>query len=179
MRWVLSPSPTCPDSISHGTRKRQASTRDKRERYVDILDRLCEQGRLGQKTGAGWYTYGAGAKRGTPDPVVREAIEQASQAKGIARKTLSDEQLLERALGAMLNEALLVLEDRIAERGSDIDLVMVNGYGFPAERGGILLWASRQDQAALNRILDEVAADIGFGFRRADLDHGLRKLRDT
>lgn len=77
----------------------------------------------------------------------------------------------------MLNEAALVLQDGIAERASDIDLVLVNGYGFPPERGGIMLWASRQERSVINGIIDAVASDIGFGFRRADLGRALDERR--
>lgn len=78
-----------------------------------------------------------------------------------------------RALGAMLNEATLILQDGIAERASDIDTVLVNGYGFPADRGGPLFWASRQPREELRRIVDDVAHDIGYGFRHGDLDRAL------
>ena len=81
-----------------------------------------------------------------------------------------------RVLGAIVNEAALVLEDGIAERAGDIDLVMVNGFGFPADRGGPLFWASRQPRALLDRMVDDAGSDIGFGFRRADLDGALAGL---
>ena len=159
--------------IAWRTRKRLAAGRDARERYVPILDRLCESGRLGCKAGAGWYTYLADAKRGTPDPAVHDIIDQVSAEKGIFRRAFNQDEIQARALAAMVNEALLVLEDGIAERASDIDLVLINGYGFPADRGGPLFWASRQPRAALERMIDDLVADIGFGFRRGDIGRGL------
>ena len=155
--------------IAWRTRQRLAPSRDPRERYVPILDRLCEMGRLGRKAGAGWYSYAAGAKRGSVDPAVHAVIEAVSREKAIARHSFTPAQIEARVLAAMVNEAVLVLQDGIAERASDIDLVLVNGYGFPADRGGPLFWAARQPRDALARMIDDVAGDIGFGFRRADL----------
>jgi 3-hydroxyacyl-CoA dehydrogenase len=159
--------------IAWNTRKRLAATRDSRERYVPVLDRLCEMGRLGRKADAGWYTYAPNAKRGTVDPLVRELIDAVSKEKGIARRAFAPKQIQERALGAIVNEAALVLQDGIAQRPGDVDLVLVNGYGFPSNRGGPLFWASRRPRADLNRMIDDVDGDIGFGFRRADLDRAL------
>ena len=162
--------------IAWRTRKRLAATRDPHERYVPILDRLCEMGRLGRKAGAGWYTYAPAAKRGAVDPKVHAVIDEVSKEKGITRRALTLEVIQTRVLGAIVNEAALVLEDGIAERAGDIDLVMVNGFGFPADRGGPLFWASRQPRALLDRMVDDAGSDIGFGFRRADLDGALAGL---
>ncbi len=165
--------------IAWNTRKRLAATRDPRERYVPILDRLCEMGRLGRKAGAGWYTYAADAKRGVMDAKVHTLIDDVSKEKGIARQTFTPEQLQARVLGALVNEAALVLEDGIAERAGDIDLVLVNGYGFPADRGGPLFWASRRPRADLDRMIDDVANDIGFGFRRTDYSFTAPVIAET
>ncbi len=153
--------------IAWANRKRQAATRDPRARHVAILDRLCEAGRFGQKTGAGWYGYPHGARRGEPDPLVEKIIIEESAANGFARRKIAPEEIVDRALGAMINEARLVLADGIAQRASDIDLVFAHGYGFPDYRGGPLFWASRQDPARIARAVDLVAAATGFGFRRA------------
>ena len=163
--------------IAWNTRKRLAATRDPRERYVPILDRLCEMGRLGRKAGAGWYTYAADAKRGAVDAKVHAVVDEVSKEKNITRRAFALDQIQARVLGAIVNEAALVLEDGIAERAGDIDLVLVNGYGFPADRGGPLFWASRRPRAELDRMIDDVGSDIGFGFRRADLDRALAGLR--
>ncbi len=89
----------------------------------------------------------ANAKRGAPDAVVQAAIEGVSNEKGIQRQPFTQAQIQARVLGAIVNEAALVLQDGIAERPGDIDLVLVNGYGFPADRGGPMFWASRRPRA--------------------------------
>ena len=99
---------------------------------------------------------------------MRALIEEASRDKNIQRRAFTVEQIQPRALGATVNEVMVVLQDGIAERGSDVDLVLVNGYGFPADRGGPLFWASRLPPDEVERMVDDVARDIGFGFRRAD-----------
>lgn len=109
----------------------------------------------------------------TPDYAALELIDVVSKEKGIARHAFTPEQIQERVLGAIVNEAALVLQDGIAQRPGDVDLVLVNGYGFPSNRGDPLFWASHRPRADLNRMIDDVAGDIGFGFRRADLDKAL------
>ncbi|MDB5572477.1 MAG: 3-hydroxyacyl-CoA dehydrogenase [Hyphomicrobiales bacterium] len=155
--------------IAWRMRQRLAPSRDPRERYVAIADRLCELGRFGRKTGAGWYRYGADAPGGQPDPVVAEVIASCAQQGGLAPRAFSDAEIVSRALGAMINEAGNVLADGVAQRASDIDLVFVNGYGFPASKGGPLFWASRQPRAEMEAALDAVERAQGFGFRRCDL----------
>ncbi len=120
--------------IAWARRKRQAATRDPSVRYVEIADTLCEAGRLGQKAGRGWYAYPDGKR--TIDPEVTAIIEAARAKKGITPRTFSKGELLERMLGAMAFEGEALLTERIAARAGDIDLVMINGYGFPAHKGG-------------------------------------------
>ncbi|MCR6499408.1 3-hydroxyacyl-CoA dehydrogenase NAD-binding domain-containing protein [Shinella sp. CPCC 101442] len=120
--------------IAWARRKRQAATRDPAERYVEIADRLCEAGRLGRKTGRGWYAYPNGEK--TVDPAVTAVIEAARAAKGIVPHTFTTDAIMERLLKAMVDEGRALLSEGIAARSSDIDLVMINGYGFPAHKGG-------------------------------------------
>jgi 3-hydroxyacyl-CoA dehydrogenase len=120
--------------IAWARRKRQASTRDPSMRYVEIADTLCEAGRLGQKTGRGWYAYPEGKR--TIDPEVTVIIEAARAKKGITPRAFSKSDILERLLGAMALEGEALLTEGIAARASDIDLVMINGYGFPAHKGG-------------------------------------------
>jgi 3-hydroxyacyl-CoA dehydrogenase len=153
--------------IAWANRKRQAATRDLRARYVAILDKLCAAGRFGQKTGAGWYRYPEGARRGLPDSFVETVIAEDSAANGFSRRKIAAAEIVDRALGAMIKEARLVLAEGIAQRASDIDLVFVNGYGFPDYRGGPLFWASRQDPARIGHALDLVEAASGLGFHRA------------
>jgi 3-hydroxyacyl-CoA dehydrogenase len=120
--------------IAWARRKRQAATRDPSERYVDIADRLCEAGRFGQKTGRGWYRYDGGKREADPD--VGALIEQSRAAKGVTPRTIGKNEIMARLLQAMVNEGKRLLDDGIAARASDIDLVMINGYGFPSHKGG-------------------------------------------
>ena len=131
--------------IAWRMRKSQAATRDPRERYVAILDRLCEQNRMGRKTGAGYYTYADDKRSNTTDDVVRAIITQASAARGITRRTLSAEEIQRRALLAMANEAALLLAEGVTARPGDVDVVLVHGYGFPRAQGGPVFWARQQD----------------------------------
>lgn len=161
--------------IAWKTRQRQAASRDPRERYVRIADRLCEAGRLGRKTGAGWYAYGAVGGRRTPDPETQRVIEACRTEAGRAGHSFAEQDIVRRALAAMVNEAALLLEEGIAQRVSDVDLAMVNGYGFPAYRGGPLFWADRQPRAHLESAMDELAEAAGHGFRRGDLGRVLSR----
>jgi 3-hydroxyacyl-CoA dehydrogenase len=156
--------------IAWRTRQRLAPARDPRARYSDVLDRLCETGRLGQKSGKGWYAYPDGARRGVLDQETRDLIEDASKRKGVARRAFSDTEIVNRALAAMANEAALLLAENIAQRPSDVDVVMANGYGFPVGHGGPLFWAAHLPPDELRHWLDVVAASVGHGFRRGDVD---------
>jgi 3-hydroxyacyl-CoA dehydrogenase len=131
--------------IAWARRKRQAPTRDPLARYVEIADTLCEQGRLGQKAGRGWYAYPDG--RRTIDPEVTAIIEAARAKKCIEARSFSRDEILERLLKAMAAEGDALLAEGIAARPGDIDLVMINGYGFPAHKGGPML-ASLTGKAA-------------------------------
>jgi len=155
--------------IAWRMRQQQAASRDPAARYVDIPDRLCEQGRLGQKTGAGYYRYDAGARRGAVDPAVTALIEAESARKGFQRRAFSREEIQRRILATMANEAALLLEEGIAARASDIDLVLVNGYGFPRWAGGPIHWARQQPREQLLAAQDDLAAATGTGFRRGNL----------
>lgn len=120
--------------IAWARRKRQAATRDPSERYVEIADRLCEAGRLGQKSGRGWYAYADGKR--TVDPQVTAIIEAERTKKGVVVRSFSQAEIQKRLLDAMTAEGEALLAEGIAARASDIDLVMINGYGFPAHKGG-------------------------------------------
>lgn len=127
--------------INWAARKRLAPTRPAHLRYSKVADRICELGRFGQKTGAGYYKYTPGSRVPEPDPVVDAIIEGCAQEAGIARRPISDAEIVERTVFALINEGANILEDGIAQRASDIDLVYVNGYGFPAWRGGPMFYA--------------------------------------
>jgi 3-hydroxyacyl-CoA dehydrogenase len=150
-------------------RKRKAAIRDRRERYVPIADLLRSMGRLGRKAGAGWYDYSAGiSTRGKTDPVVTEIVRAEARKHGKPR-TLSKQEIQHRALGAIINEAAHAVEQGVARSGAEVDLVVVNGYGFSKLRGGPLFLASRMSNAEVEAIIDAVAQATGFGFRRGNV----------
>jgi 3-hydroxyacyl-CoA dehydrogenase len=134
-------------------RKRQAATRPAHLRYSKVADQVCELGRFGQKTGAGWYRYEAGNRTPIPDPVVEELIVKAAKEAGIERKPVSDQEILERCIYALVNEGAKILEEGIALRASDIDIVYIYGYGFPRFRGGPMFYA---DTVGLDKVLASV-----------------------
>lgn len=118
-------------------------------RSYGIADALAEMGRLGRKTGAGYYRYEPGSTDRQIDPAVMEVIQAQSAAHGIARRAFSDEEIVERLVLALVNEGAQLLGEGIAERSGDIDVVYCNGYGFPAFRGGPMGYA---DQLGLDRV---------------------------
>src|SRR5215216_5149261 len=135
--------------------------RSRKERGVrnEIADSLAEQGRFGQKTGKGFYLYEGRAAR--PDPEVEKLIVDASVRLGVKRRNVSKEEIIERLIYPMVNEGARILEEGIATRSGDIDVVWLYGYGFPAWRGGPMHWA---DSVGLKRIRDrlrELARETG------------------
>jgi 3-hydroxyacyl-CoA dehydrogenase len=109
--------------------------------YSKTADLLCEMGRYGQKTGAGWYDYKAGDRKAYPNEQVNAMIVQHSADLGITRRKISDQEIVERLVYALVNEGALILEEGIALRASDIDMVYLTGYGFPLYRGGPMFYA--------------------------------------
>ncbi|TGT39554.1 3-hydroxyacyl-CoA dehydrogenase NAD-binding domain-containing protein [Mesorhizobium sp. M8A.F.Ca.ET.165.01.1.1] len=105
-----------------------------------IADSLCEQGRFGQKTGRGFYLYENGSRTPIPDPEVEALIRDKAAEKGIAPRTIAADEIIERTLYPLINEGAKILEEGIAARASDIDVVWVNGYGFPIGKGGPMFW---------------------------------------
>ena len=130
-------------------RKRQAATRPAQLRYSKVADQICELGRFGQKTGAGWYRYEPGNRTAIPDPEIEALIVKASQDAGIERRQVSDQEILERCIYALVNEGAKILEEGIALRASDIDVVYLYGYGFPRYRGGPMFYA---DTVGLDKV---------------------------
>jgi 3-hydroxyacyl-CoA dehydrogenase len=106
-----------------------------------VADAICELGRFGQKTGAGYYKYNLPDRTPIPDPEVEKIIEETSKKLGITRRAISDQEILERALYPMVNEGAKILEEGMAQRALDIDVIWVNGYGWPVYRGGPMWWA--------------------------------------
>ena len=121
-------------------RKRRYAEHPESERSV-IADRLCEQGRFGQKTGAGWYRYEAGRRDALPDPAVDEMIQAYRREKGITPRRIPDDEIVDRCVFALVNEGAKILDEGIAQRASDVDLVYLAGYGFPPFRGGPMFYA--------------------------------------
>jgi 3-hydroxyacyl-CoA dehydrogenase len=113
-------------------------------------DRICELGRFGQKTGAGWYDYKPGDRAANPSDLVNKIVAEESAKLGLTRRKITDEEIVQRALYSMINEAARILEEGIALRASDIDVVYLTGYGFPDFRGGPLFYA---DTVGLPNIL--------------------------
>jgi 3-hydroxyacyl-CoA dehydrogenase len=119
-------------------------------RVETIRDALCAIDRWGQKKGAGFYDYDE-KRRPTPSPVVQQIIEDFARKEGVVRRGISDEEIVERTLYTMVNEGAKILEEQIAQRASDIDVVWVYGYGWPVYRGGPMFWA---DSVGLQKIVD-------------------------
>jgi 3-hydroxyacyl-CoA dehydrogenase len=118
-----------------------------------VADTLVEMGRLGQKTGKGWYRYGDDRKP-VPDPEVLALIERVATGAGIRRRVISDEEILQRTIFALINEGARLLDEGIASRAADIDVIYLTGYGFPAYRGGPMFYA---DACGLATIFDRVS----------------------
>jgi 3-hydroxyacyl-CoA dehydrogenase len=126
--------------VSWFIRKRRYAEHPGSRRQV-IADRLCEMGRFGQKTSAGWYRYEPGRRDAIPDPAVEEMIVSASREMGVTRRKVPGEEIVERCILALVNEGAKILEEGIAQRASDIDVVYLTGYGFPPYRGGPMHYA--------------------------------------
>ena len=151
--------------ISWSIRKRRYAEQPDRKRQI-IPDRLCELGRFGQKTAAGWYRYEPGQREALPDPVVDALIIAYSKEAGIPRRAISDEEIVQRCVYALVNEGALILEEGIAMRASDIDLVYLAGYGFPAFHGGPMFHADAVGLFNVLRAMERFGknphADPGF-----------------
>ncbi|MGG7604958.1 3-hydroxyacyl-CoA dehydrogenase NAD-binding domain-containing protein [Massilia sp. BKSP1R2A-1] len=121
--------------------------------YSKTADLLCEQGRFGQKTGAGWYDYKAGDRKAYASQMVNDMIEQHSKDIGVERRAIADAEIVERLVYALVNEGAKILQEGIALRASDIDMVYLTGYGFPVHRGGPMFYA---DTVGLPNVLDTI-----------------------
>jgi 3-hydroxyacyl-CoA dehydrogenase len=118
--------------------------------FSRIPDRICELGRFGQKSGAGWYDYKPGERAAIPSEAVTKIVLEESERLGLKRRKVSDEEIVERALYSLINEGARILEEGVAARSSDIDIVYIAGYGFPDFRGGPMFYA---DTVGLANIL--------------------------
>lgn len=154
--------------VGWSVRKRRAIEQPDRP-YSRIPDLICERGRFGQKTGAGFYRYQDGR---TPedDPEVASLIEQASRDAGVARRAIADVEIVDRCIYSLVNEGAKIVGEGIAYRPVDVDIVYLDGYGFPAERGGPMYYADRQGlQSVLDRIREFETAGNGWAWKPAPL----------
>ena len=146
--------------IGWATRKRKAA-----EAGVplkpSVADMLAEAGRFGQKTGAGYYRYEAGKRDPIPDPVTEKMIDEYRAANGITPRKISDDEVVQRCMFALVNEGARILDEGIAARASDIDVVYLNGYGYPLHRGGPMLYADMVGLPNVVRALRRFAAEPG------------------
>jgi 3-hydroxyacyl-CoA dehydrogenase len=127
-------------------------------KHPRFADKICELGRFGQKTGAGYYKYEAGKRDAIPDPLVEEMLVKHRAELGITPRKLSDDEIVHRLLFALVNEGAKILEEGIALRASDIDMIYLTGYGFPMHRGGPMLYADMYGlYNVVNRIEDFAA----------------------
>jgi 3-hydroxyacyl-CoA dehydrogenase len=140
--------------VSYLTRRRRLAE-DPNYRMLPIPDRLVENNRKGQKTGAGWYRYEKGDRTPHVDPEVHRIIKEVAAENGIEQRPFTDEEVLRRLLFAGLNEACKIIEEDKALRASDIDVMWLNGFGFPRYRGGVMFWA---DSIGAQEIYNQIAA---------------------
>jgi 3-hydroxyacyl-CoA dehydrogenase len=158
--------------IAYANRKRLGWRTREGFRYIPIADRIVEEtGRLGRKTGAGWYDYEDG--RQAPSPVIERIVIEESERARIARRAFGDEEIVARATTAMIEEGFRILGEGIAEKASDIDLVMIHGYAFPRWRGGPMHFAGRLGLSEIQRRIENFAAEDPLSWGVPDL---LRRL---
>ncbi len=147
--------------IGWRNRKARAHLRKPGVRDCDLLDQVCGLGRLGQKTGAGWYRYASGSRKPLPDPLIEDIIVAHSRKQGIARRVIADTEIVDRCVISMINEGAKILAEGAAARPVNIDMVWLHGYGFPAWRGGPMYYA---DQLGLAKVVEIIRKyDERFG----------------
>ena len=139
--------------VGYMVRKERQERAPTNKRYANtVADRLYEMGRYGQKNGKGWYLYDAQRNR-SADPAVTALIEQVSKEQGRARRQIANDEIVERCMYALINEGAKILDERIAARPLDVDMIWIFGYGFPRYRGGPMFWA---DEVGLPKVLDRL-----------------------
>lgn len=150
-------------------RARELSGQGQDDPAVQVDNRLCELGRFGQKSGKGYYRYTPGSRQAEHDPVVDGLVQMQSERLGFTRREIGNEEILERCMLALVNEGAKILEENIAANSRDIDLVYLNGYGFPAERGGPMSWADGEGVTAIHQRLLQLAERFGAHWQPAAL----------
>lgn len=165
--------------VGYRARQHRRRTRPSDERTSFIADRIVEMGRLGQKNGKGWYVYKEGSREPIPDPEIEKLILAVSEELGIKRRSMTDEEILERCLYPLINEGAKLLAEGIAIRPSDIDLVWVHGYGFPRGKGGPMFHAGHIGVKAVHKKMTELFEIHGEMLRPAALLEELAKAGKT
>lgn len=155
--------------IGYMTRQRLRPTKPEGERWGDWPDKLYELGRLGRKTGRGYYIYDDETPNGRPDPEIEEIIAAERDARGITPRHFSDEEIIERYMAAMINEAAKVVGEGIARRPLDVDMVFLFGYGFPRWRGGPLYYADQIGPEKVLAAIEAAARDDAYFWQPAPL----------
>lgn len=159
--------------ISWAIEKRRAETRPADERFSPLLDRICTRGRFGQKTGAGWYRYEG--RNAVPDEEIEALIVARSEEMGITRRAIPDSEILQRCVYQLINEGTKILEEGMAIRASDIDVIWLHGYGFPRWRGGPMFYADMVGLPEIVATMDRFHGEWGDKWEPAAL---LRELAD-
>ena len=150
-------------------RARELAGKGQDEPTVQVDNRLCALGRFGQKAGLGYYRYAEGSRQAEHDPEVDALVLQVSEQLGFVRRDIDATEILERCLLALVNEGAKILEENIAANSHDIDLVYLNGYGFPADKGGPMGWADSQGVAAIEQRLKALQPLFGDHWQPAKL----------
>lgn len=157
------------NDVGYQTRKAQMATRPNDRRWADLILKLCDLGRLGQKSGKGWYRYEQGDRSPQRDPDVEQYIVQESVRMGIERRPMSEDEIIKRCLYGMINEGARLLDQGIALRPSDIDITYLTGYGFPAHHGGPMYLADRIGLANVLADIRRLHAQYGYWWQPAPL----------
>ncbi|MFT6533555.1 MAG: 3-hydroxyacyl-CoA dehydrogenase [Limimaricola cinnabarinus] len=155
--------------IGYMTRQRKAPQRHEKDRYPGWADTLYEMGRLGQKTGRGYYIYDEESPRGRPDPEVEEIIAAEREKQGVGPRDFTDEEIVARYMAAMVNESARVVEEGIAQRPLDVDVTLLYGYGFPRHRGGPMHYADTEGLATIRDRIKQYAAEDDHFWKVAPL----------
>jgi len=134
-----------------------------------VPDWLYEMGRYGQKTGAGWYRYDAGSRAPVVDPLIEELAARAARQRGVRRRRVPADEIVSRLLTAMANEGARVLGEGVARGPADIDVIWVNGFGFPRHRGGPMAWADEAGSRGLLAAVEEYRTRFGDYWQPAPL----------
>jgi 3-hydroxyacyl-CoA dehydrogenase len=167
------------NDVGYPTRKAQMATRDPARRWNDLILKLVEQGRLGQKSGRGWYRYEPGSRTPLRDPELEDFVIAESARMGIARRKIGPQEILQRCLYGMVNEGARLLELGIAQRPGDIDVVYLTGYGFPVAQGGPMFMADRIGLDVIAQAVLGLHAELGAWWEPAPLLLELARRRGS